>query len=171
MLHLKNLETYTPENVPEELAPFGVMFFRSEDGKDFYEVIKECDPDTMKILYANGVVTGFSEDASSLYPEGSSLIEVPADSVPEDLALDGKYLFDPEKLEFTKNPAYDKRELEIRKQSAMAIANEKIAQYQDKVDIGEANKTETTALKNWKAYRIKVREAQDVGSLPKQPRL
>lgn len=169
MLHLKNLKTYTPEHVPEGLASFGVMFFRSEDGKDFYEAIKSCDPDTMKVLYANGVVTGFSEDASSLYPEGSSLVEIRADSVPEDLALDGKYLFDPETLEFTKNPAYEKRELEIRKQSAMAIANEKIAQYQDKADLGEANKTEATALKNWKAYRIKVREAQDLGSLPKQP--
>lgn len=171
MVHLKNIEAYTPEKVPDELTPFGVIFFRSEDGVDFYEALKEMKEDTVKILYADGVVTGFSTEASSLYPAGSSLIEVPAKKVPDDLELGQKYLFDPKNLKFEINPAYLTRDLDAQKQRLLAVANEKIAQYQDKVDVETATKGEVMALKNWKAYRIKVREATDAAALPKQPRV
>lgn len=171
MLHLKNVEIYTPDKVPEELATFGVLFFKSEDGQDFYESVKLMKEDTIKILYSDGMVTGFSKDASSLYPVGSSLIEVPASKVPDDLDVSRKYLFDPETLKFTINPEFLTKDLDIRKQNLLALANDKIAQYQDKVDLETATKGEISALKNWKAYRVKVREAQDVGSLPKQPRV
>lgn len=171
MLHLKNVEIYTPDKVPEELAPFGVLFFKSEDGQDFYDAVKLMKEDTIKILYADGMVTGFSKDASSLYPVGSSLIEVPENKVPDDLDVSRKYLFDPKTLKFTINPEFLTRDLDIQKQNLLSLANDKIAQYQDKVDLETATKGEVTALKNWKAYRIKVREATDVGSLPKQPRV
>lgn len=171
MVHLKNVEIYTPEKVPEELAAYGVMFFRSEDGQDFYEAIKDMKEDTMKVLYVDGIVTGFSLDASSLYPPGASLIEVPLDKVPADLELGRKYLFDPKTLKFKINPDFLTRDLDTQKQNLLALANDKIAQYQDKVDLEAATNGEISALKNWKAYRVKVREAKDVGSLPKQPRV
>lgn len=171
MVHLKNVEVYTPSDAPEELVSSGVMFFRSEDGQDFYEAIKQMKEDTMKVLYVDGIITGFSRDASSLYPLGASLIEVPADKVPKDLELGSKYLFNPKNLKFTINPAFLTRGLDIQKQNLLALANEKIAQYQDKLDLETATPGEISALKNWKAYRVKVREAQDVGSLPKQPRV
>lgn len=171
MVHLENLEIYTPDEIPKELEQYGVLFFRSEDGKDFYDSLKEMKEDTVKILYSDGVVTGFSQDASSLYPLGASLIEVPADKVPNDLELGRKYLFNPKTLEFKINPDFLTRDLDDQKQRLLALANEKIAQYQDKVDLETASKGEVSALKSWKAYRIKVREATEAGSLPKQPRV
>lgn len=171
MVHLKNIKQYTPKSIPDELKELNIMFFCSEDGEDFYASLKDMRDDTVKILYADGVVTGFSRDASSLYPLNASLIEVPAKKVPEDLDLDRKYLFSPDTLDFTINPAYLSRHLDIQKQNLLGLANEKIAHYQDKVDIETATANEISALKNWKAYRVKVREAQDVGSLPKQPRV
>ena len=171
MVHLKNVGVYTPRDAPEELVSSGVMFFRSEDGQDFYEAIKQMKEDTMKVLYVDGIVTGFSHDASSLYPLGASLIEIPADNVPEDLELGRKYLFNPKTLKFKINPDFLTRNLDIQKQNLLALANDKIAQYQDKLDLETATPGEISALKNWKAYRVKVREAQDVGSLPKQPRV
>lgn len=170
MLHLKNIEIYTPDVIPEGFEGFSVIYFRSQDGQDFYEAIKEADPDTMKILYADNVVTGFSPDASSLYPAGSSLIEVPADKVPEDIDIDGRYLFNSKTLEFTSNPEFITQELDFQKAQLLTIANEKIAQYQDKVDLGDATDMEVQTLKEWKAFRVKVREAKDIDSFPAKPR-
>lgn len=171
MVHLKNLKIYTPENIPSDLAKWGVIFFQSEDGVDFYEALKDMSQDTMKILYTDGIVTGFSTDASSLYPAGASLIEIEKEKVPEDISLEGKYLLNPDTLEFKVNPQFLTRELDAVKQRLLAVANEKIAQYQDKVDLETASKGEITALKNWKSYRVKVREVTDLNDLPKQPRV
>ncbi len=74
-------------------------------------------------------------------------------------------------LKFDINPEYITRDLDAQKQRLLAVANEKIAQYRDKVDVESATKGEVMALKNWKAYRIKVREATDAAALPKQPRV
>lgn len=89
MLHLKNFVEYTPAEVPEELKGFGILYFRSEDGVDSYEAIKAAKEDTIKILYRDNTITGFSSDASSLYPVGTSLRSY-AVKVPSDLALDQK---------------------------------------------------------------------------------
>ncbi len=59
MVHLKNVEVYTPEKIPEELALFGVTFFRSEDGVDFYEALKEMKEDTVKSFTLMGLLLVF----------------------------------------------------------------------------------------------------------------
>lgn len=169
MLHLKNFVEYTPAELPEELKGFGILYFRSEDGVDFYEAIKTAKEDTIKILYRDNTITGFSSDASSLYPVGASLIEVKASKVPSDLALDQKYLFDPIKVAFTFSPEYQALLLEQAKTKALKEANAIIEGIQDKIDTGKAREEDLSTMKAWKEYRIEVRETADLSALPAKP--
>lgn len=72
--HIKNFKEYNPE-----IRPYGdsVIHYRSEDGRDWYDVQDLFQTDTLKIEYnPDGTISRFSYDVSMLSPEGRSVIEV-----------------------------------------------------------------------------------------------
>lgn len=72
-MELKNVSRYYPD---EMKYGEGVMYFRSEDGKDFYDSLdlftkkyKLCiEPDS-------GVIRSAAQEVSTLYPDGFSVVE------------------------------------------------------------------------------------------------
>lgn len=168
MFHLKNFETYTPETLPEGLEEHAVIYFRSEDGTDFYEALSEMKEDTVKVLYIgeNATVVAVTKDASSLYPAGTSLIELAAKNVPSDVDIDGRYIVDFKKRQVKLN---DKVILEAAREEALAEAAKVLEGLQDKVDTNRATDEDLELITVWKSYRISVREASTLEELPKKP--
>ncbi|EPU3535777.1 tail fiber assembly protein, partial [Escherichia coli] len=80
MIHLKNIKignAKTPEQY-ELTKKHGVIWLYSEDGKNWYEELKNFQPDTIKIVYdENNIIVAITKDASTLNPEGFSVVEVP----------------------------------------------------------------------------------------------
>lgn len=91
-MHIKNFASYTPKE--HALLEFqGVLFLKSDCGLDWYELQPNLNPDSFKVFYnTDGVVTSFSKDASTHFPEGMSLIEV--DELPDGFDADGSWKFD-----------------------------------------------------------------------------
>lgn len=167
MLHLKNIVRYEPEVVPEAFEGFGVVFFRSEDGTDFYQAVPDFQEDTMKVLYNKDYnITGFSKDASSLYPADASLVELPSSEVPKDLALGEDFIFDPVTKKIVKDAAAI---LEQEKVKGLNLAKGEIDALQDKIDTDTATDADLESMKAWKKYRVAVREALTQEDMPPTP--
>jgi len=80
MQHLKNIVAGNPKTVEQyQLTKnFNVAWLWSEDGKNWYEEVKNFQPDTIKILYdENNIIVAVTRDASTLDPTGYSVVEVP----------------------------------------------------------------------------------------------
>ncbi|MGK3301069.1 tail fiber assembly protein, partial [Escherichia coli] len=57
---------------------FNIKWLYSADGKNWYEEQKNFQPDTIKIVYdENNIIVAITRDASTLNPEGFSVVEVP----------------------------------------------------------------------------------------------
>lgn len=79
MQHLKNIKSGNPKTKEQyQLTKnFDVIWLWSEDGKNWYEEVKNFQPDTIKIVYdANNIIVAITKDASTLNPEGYSVVEV-----------------------------------------------------------------------------------------------
>ncbi len=80
MMHLKNIKAGNAKTLEQyELTKkHGVIWLYSEDGKNWYEEVKNFQPDTIKIVYdENNIIVAITRDASTLNPEGFSVVEVP----------------------------------------------------------------------------------------------
>ena len=76
MQHLKNIKSENPKTKEQyQLTKnFDVIWLWSEDGKNWYEEVKNFQPDTIKIVYdANNIIVAITKDASTLNPEGFSV--------------------------------------------------------------------------------------------------
>ncbi|QGZ16314.1 tail fiber assembly protein U [Erwinia phage Hena1] len=166
MIHLKNFKIYTPETVPDGFLGHEVVFFQSEDGVDFYQILADMKEDTVKVLYRDDVVVGFSTDASALYPADASLIELKAENIPDDISIDGRFMVDFKKRAVKLN---EKAILENTKEQILAEIAPTIEDLQDKVDTGDATDETLETFKQWKAYRIAVRKATTLEELPEKP--
>lgn len=72
-----------------------VMFFTDEDGNDWYEMQKKLSGDTLKIMFdSSGKVVAASFDASTLSPDGFSVVEINEENIHEDVIADGFSLSD-----------------------------------------------------------------------------
>lgn len=167
MLHLKNFTVYTPENPPESLKGHYVLFFISEEGVDFYDCVPQMQVDTMKVLYREGgTIISFSSDGSNLYPAGASLIEIPANNIPDDLSIDGRFLVDVETLTVSVNPSV---QLELKVQESLSAVAYALEGLQDKVDLGVATEEDIQAIKDWKVFRLAVKQATTLEDFPISP--
>lgn len=79
MMHLKNIKAVNAKTLEQyELTKkHGVIWLYSEDEKNWYEEVKNFQPDTIKIVYdENNIIVAITKDASTLNPEGFSVVEV-----------------------------------------------------------------------------------------------
>ncbi|WP_272940788.1 tail fiber assembly protein [[Erwinia] mediterraneensis] len=159
MKKFTNFQLYIPDNEQQkqilEINP-EIVFLQSGEGADWYECQKAFADDTMKIVYDQaGIVLSFSTDASTLWPVGASVAEIPVDEIPEDLAISGDWVFDGIKIV---PRAYTPEELQQRaesqKQKLLAQASEKIAPLQDAAELDIATDEEKNRLLAWKKYRV-----------------
>ncbi|MCK3266619.1 tail fiber assembly protein, partial [Escherichia coli] len=74
MQHLKNIKSGNPKTKEQyQLTKnFDVIWLWSEDDKNWYEEVKNFQPDTIKIVYdENNIIVAITKDASTLNPERS----------------------------------------------------------------------------------------------------
>ena len=160
MQHLKNLKKYTPD---DEYSLFlmkehSAEFFISEDGRDWYKSQADFLPDTLKIAYDEaGIIRSISNDVSSIYPRGFSVVEVDITKANKSVDIFGGWVFDNGEI---KPRQYSQEELraqaEENKSELLSAAASAIAPLQDAVDEEMATAEEITMLSEWKKYRVKV---------------
>ncbi|EDJ2553376.1 phage tail protein [Salmonella enterica subsp. enterica serovar Poona] len=93
-MELKNISRYYPDDMP---YGDGVQYFKSEDGLDFYESqdkftkkYKLCiEPDT-------GIIRSASEDVTTLYPAGFTIVET--DALPDGFDILGEWVWNGEEV-------------------------------------------------------------------------
>ncbi|MFP2767721.1 tail fiber assembly protein, partial [Escherichia coli] len=96
MQHLKNITAGNPKTVAQyQLTKnFDVIWLWSEDGKNWYEEVSNFQEDTIKIVYdENNIIVGITRDASTLNPEGFSVVEVPDITANRRADDSGKWMF------------------------------------------------------------------------------
>lgn len=167
MLHLKNVTQYTPEtDEQKEIAEqYNAIFWRDESGLDWYQAVTQFQSDTFKVKYLpNGVICAIDKDASTICPEGGSIVEM--ESLPDGVDSNGEWQFiDGSIVPRTYTPDELTVQAEQKKQRLLANAAKAIAPLQDAVDIGEATSEEEAKLKVWKKFRVGVNRV-DTTQLP-----
>ncbi|EML4687397.1 tail fiber assembly protein [Citrobacter amalonaticus] len=167
MMKLENISRYYPE-----VMPFGegVQYFRSEDGKDFYESIslftlkyKLCiEPDA-------GVIRSIAEDVSTLYPAGFTVVET--NYLPDECDIYGGWIY--KNGVVSAKPIDDKAIAEEEKARLTEEANSAISLLERAVRLGMATPEEESLLETWEKYsvllmRIKPDDAPDI-EWPEKP--
>ncbi|HCP3148039.1 TPA: tail fiber assembly protein, partial [Escherichia coli] len=79
MQHLKNITAGNPKTVEQyQLTKgFDVVWFFSEDGKNWYEEQKYFADDTIKIAYdKDNIIRYVEKDVTAIRPDGLSVVEV-----------------------------------------------------------------------------------------------
>jgi hypothetical protein len=148
---LKNISRYHPNEMPYGA---GVIYFKSEDGNDFYESLpfftkkyKLC------IEPLSGIVCSCDEDASKLYPNGFTVVEV--DSLPEGFDISGEWIYNAGQVERRAFSQSDNLVIaENKKNVYREEANNIITPLQDAVDLDIATEQEQQKLAAWKKYRV-----------------
>lgn len=96
MMHLKNIKAGNAKTLEQyELTKkHGVIWLYSEDEKNWYEEVKNFQPDTIKIVYdENNIIVAITKDASTLNPEGFSVVEVQDITANRRADDSGKWMF------------------------------------------------------------------------------
>lgn len=162
MQNLKNFKIYEPVINNENRAGLkvlidaGVIFLKSENGLDWYEVQKEFQDDSFKFTYdEKGIVRSISYDVSGLWPEGKNVAEIPDSEKTKLVDVNGGWVFDGENIiprEYTK----EEKESLINDEKAyrIAAASKIIAPLQDALDLEMATEEEKARLMSWKKYRV-----------------
>lgn len=169
MQHLKNIRSGNPKTVEQYqlTKKFDVIWLFSEDGKNWYEEVKHFQEDTIKIVYdENNIIVAITKDASTLNPEGFSVVEVPDITANRRADDSGKWMF--------KDGAVIKRvyteeeqllQAEKQKQKLLQQAREKTQFWQIQLALGIITDSDKQQLMNWMKYVQQV-EATDTSTLP-----
>ncbi|PHM65616.1 tail fiber assembly protein [Xenorhabdus sp. KJ12.1] len=156
MLHLKNFEKYSPDTMEEKEIErkFGAIFYRSENGDDWYKSISKFKEDTYKIKYnSNYIICAINKDASSICPDNGSIVEV--ESLPNGIDIIGGWQYINGKFaprEYTKDELII--QAQEQKRRLLNKTNETISPLQDAVELNIATEKELKTLAEWKKYRV-----------------
>lgn len=77
MLYINKFKPY----VPSSNAIDGVLYLKSEDEKDWYDIQSQFSKDTLKVMFDdNGLVISCSRDVSLLFPVNYGVLEVESET-------------------------------------------------------------------------------------------
>lgn len=158
LMELKNVSIYTSENLP-----YGndVLYFRSEDGEDFYEAqplftqkYKLCiDPD-------GGVIRSISEDVSTLYPAGFTVVET--NVLPEGCDINGGWVYKNGIVSAVPTDYATKANEE--RQHLVQEVNDITSGWLIDLQLGDLSDDDEASLRKWRAY-VKVLAALDLSAV------
>lgn len=177
MIHLKNFSLYEPAEAPHNLSDLEgfeglkIHYLRDAETKtDWYEVVKLFKPDTWKIFYDKTGFIGYaSKDASTVFPEGLSVIEVTEKSLPRGFNYMGGWMISDNGLI---SPLVNSKEetlkrFEQTRQEKLSHVRNLIDPIQDAVELEQDADLEL--LKKLKLYRIAVSKATVQSGWPELP--
>lgn len=153
MVILKNFTQYIPEYA-ELMVP--ALYFQSEKGEDWYFHRTRFSVDTLKVCYdSEGIIRSFGFDASRLYPGGYSVAEVEKNAVPEDISIDGSWMFDGSAIvRRTDTRAGRVEQAERKRLSLIADAVAEMSPLSDAVELDRATPEQKARLLALKNYRL-----------------
>ena len=156
MLNYRNFTISKKQSILKKYPDF-VLVLEDDMGNDWYELQKNFEDDTLKILFdEDNRIVSYSFDVSTLTPTHLSIAEIPYENLPNDFFANiTNYFFINEKIE----PEILKHEgkctaTESKKQVLLSEASNMIAPLQDAVELEIATDEEIALLKKWKKYRV-----------------
>ncbi|KUV32353.1 tail fiber assembly protein, partial [Escherichia coli] len=134
---------------------------------DWYEEVKNFQPDTIKIVYdENNIIVAITRDASTLNPEGFSVVEVPDITANRRTDDSGKWMFkDGVVVKRTYTEEEQRQQAENEKQSLLQLVRDKTQLWDSQLRLGIISDENKQKLTEWMLYAQKV-ESTDTSSLP-----
>lgn len=126
--------------------------------KNWYEEVKNFQPDTIKILYdENNIIVAVTRDASTLDPTGYSVVEVPDITANRRADDSGKWLFkDGAVVKRIYTADEQQQQAELQKAALLSEAESVIQQLERAVRLNMATDEERTRLEAWERYSVLV---------------
>lgn len=160
MQHLKNIKSGNPKTKEQyQLTKnFDVIWLWSEDGKNWYEEVKNFQPDTIKIVYdENNIIVAITRDASTLNPEGFSVVEVPDITSNRRADDSGKWMFkDGAVVKRIYTADEQQQQAESQKAALLSEAENVIQPLERAVRLNMATDEERARLEAWERYSVLV---------------
>ncbi|WP_099112372.1 tail fiber assembly protein, partial [Escherichia coli] len=137
---------------------FNIKWLYSADGKNWYEEQKNFQPDTLKMVYDhNGVIIAITRDASTLNPEGFSVVEVPDITANRRTDDSGKWMFkDGAVVKRIYTADEQQQQAESQKAALLSEAESVIQPLERAVRLNMATDEERTRLEAWERYSVLV---------------
>ncbi|ELP4014360.1 tail fiber assembly protein, partial [Escherichia coli] len=169
MQHLKNIVAGNPKTVEQyQLTKnFDVIWLWSEDGKNWYEEVKNFQEDTIKLAYTvEGIIVAMDKDVSAINPEGLSVVELPDITANRRADISGKWMFkDGVVIKRTYTEEEQRQQAENEKQSLLQLVRDKTQLWDSQLRLGIISDENKQKLTEWMLYAQKV-ESTDTSSLP-----
>ena len=169
MQHLKNIVAGNPKTVEQyQLTKnFNVIWLWSEDGKNWYEEVKNFPEDTIKLAYTvEGIIVAMDKDVSAINPEGLSVVELPDITANRRADISGKWMFkDGVVIKRTYTEEEQRQQAENEKQSLLQLVRDKTQLWDSQLRLGIISNENKQKLTEWMLYAQKV-ESTDTSSLP-----
>ena len=174
MQHLKNITAGNPKTVAQyQLTKnFDVIWLWSEDGKNWYEEVSNFQEDTIKIVYdENNIIVGITRDASTLNPEGFSVVEVPDITSNRRADDSGKWMFkDGAVIKRIYTADEQQQQTESQKAALLSEAESVIQPLERAVRLNMATDEEHSRLGAWERYSVLVSRVDPANpEWPKMP--
>ncbi|EJD1357930.1 tail fiber assembly protein [Salmonella enterica] len=144
-MELKNVTRYIPDD-PDYDNNF--LYFRSEDGQDFYESLNKFTKRYKLCIDSEGVIRSISEDVSRLYPAGFSVVEV--NKLPAGFNIYGDWQY--KKGAVVAVPVDYHAKAETTRQKLLTDANSTIADWRTELALGDISDDDKANLTQWMAY-------------------
>ncbi|WP_160189429.1 tail fiber assembly protein [Escherichia coli] len=169
MQHLKNIKSGNPKTKEQyQLTKnFDVIWLWSEDGKNWYEEVKNFQEDTIKLAYTvEGIIVAMDKDVSAINPEGLSVVELPDITANRRADISGKWMFkDGVVIKRTYTEEEQRQQAENEKQSLLQLVRDKTQLWDSQLRLGIISDENKQKLTEWMLYAQKV-ESTDTSSLP-----
>ncbi|EKO9886171.1 tail fiber assembly protein [Escherichia coli] len=169
MQHLKNIKSGNPKTKEQyQLTKnFDVIWLWSEDGKNWYEELKNFQEDTIKLAYTvEGIIVAMDKDVSAINPEGLSVVEVPDITANRRADISGKWMFkDGVVIKRTYTEEEQRQQAENEKQSLLQLVRDKTQLWDSQLRLGIISDENKQKLTEWMLYAQKI-ESTDTSSLP-----
>lgn len=165
MMFVGPFKRYYPENRADRWA--GGMWYCTPDGRDWHDLQREFQSNTLKVLLnEKRVVVSKTDDVSGFSPVGFWVAEVPADEVPDGADISGGWQYRNGRIvprEYT--PDELKSEARYQRERLLKDATRVMGPLQDAVDLDMATDAEKAALLAWKKYRVLLNRV-DISAAP-----
>ncbi|EFO1599127.1 TPA: tail fiber assembly protein [Escherichia coli] len=169
MQHLKNIKSGNPKTKEQyQLTKnFDVIWLWSEDGKNWYEELKNFQEDTIKLAYTvEGIIVAMDKDVSAINPEGLSVVELPDITANRRADISGKWMFkDGVVIKRTYTEEEQRQQAENEKQSLLQLVRDKTQLWDSQLRLGIISDENKQKLTEWMLFAQKV-ESTDTSSLP-----
>ncbi|EHD9555572.1 tail fiber assembly protein [Salmonella enterica] len=156
-MELKNVTRYIPDDQDYDN---NFLYFRSEDGQDFYESLSKFTKKYKLCIDSENIIRSVAEDVSRLYPAGFSVVEV--NKLPAGFNIYGGWQY--QNGAVLAVPVDYHVKAETTRQKLLTDANSTIVDWRTELALGDISDDDRTSLTKWMVYirALKTLDLSDV---------